>query len=133
VIFGFLEVGDVIELARAQAPAWAHEHPHVVARDRPNNTLYVARRAGVFRRYDDRLRLTSPGATRSVWRLPAWFAPRGRPPLGYHGDPARWREHGAHVELASARRGQEFVLDTAHYPEARGWLAALQRLAIVTT
>jgi hypothetical protein len=121
-IFGWLEVGEVIDLARRAAPAWAKDHPHVFAPQRPNNALYIARRAGLFRRYDDRLRLTAPGATRSLWRVPRFF--RG---LGYHHDPRRWQGD----TLRSCTRGQEFVLDAGD--EARAWLRALQRLAIVTT
>ena len=58
------------------------------------NTVYIAREnlalngvdldlpgAGVFDRYDDRLRLTKEGGNRSTWELPSWFAPgESRPP-----------------------------------------------------
>lgn len=132
VLWGWLEVADVLAATDvARVPAWASYHPHVTAGARwRNNTLYVARpaAAGTFTRYDERLRLTRPGAPRSQWRLPAWFAPRrGRAPLGYHHAPWRWRRRGGHVDLASVARGQEFVLDTAQYPEATKWLRALVR------
>lgn len=126
VLWGWMEVGEVVAVdGRARVPTWAAYHPHVAGGARTNNTLYVARRAGVFARYDDRLRLTRAGAPRSRWSLPAWFEPRGRPPLGYHHAPSRWRRAGDSVHLQSVARGQEFVLDTRAYPEAAPWLRAL--------
>lgn len=141
-LWGWLQIDRVLDVARdaAAIPPWAAYHPHVVGgADIKANTLYVARErlvldgvdrrlpgAGAFARFDERLVLTRPGASRSRWRLPRWFAPEaGRPPLGMHGDPRRWTVDGDHVELRSVARGQEFVLDTAHYPEATRWLAAM--------
>jgi Nucleotide modification associated domain 3 len=144
VLWGWMQIDAVLDVATAALPAWARDHPHVAAAaHRINNTIYVARDAlaldgrptgrpgaGVFARYDDRLCLTTPGASRSRWTLPGWFAPRaGRPPLGYHRDPTRWRRAGDRVELRSVARGQEFVLDTAHYPEARPWVRGLMACA----
>jgi hypothetical protein len=126
VLFGWLTVGEVLRIGEDPVPAWAEGHPHLVDVDRPNNTLYVAADAGLFPRYDDRLRLTVPGASRSVWRLPGWFHPgRGRPPLGAHGDPSRWSRDGEDTILRSVARGQEFVLDGAAYPEADAWYRGL--------
>ena len=80
----------------------------------------------VFSHFDDRLQLTKPGSSRSLWRLPSWFAPDGsRPPLGYHSDLSRWRTDENYVDLQSAARGQEFVLDTQSYPEAFEWIHGL--------
>ncbi|HUQ02899.1 MAG TPA: hypothetical protein VM261_10410 [Kofleriaceae bacterium] len=126
VIWGWLRVDEVIDAA-GTPPTWAAYHPHVTAGRRwSNNTLYAADDAGTFTHHDDRLRLTRPGASRSRWSLPAWFAPgRGRPPLGYHHAPSRWRRAGDRVHLQSVARGQEFVLDTAHYPEADAWIRSL--------
>jgi hypothetical protein len=140
VIWGWLQVDEVISVGSATHPTWMGYHPHLVAGSRgPNNTLYVAREkltlkgvsldmpgAGAFSRFDDRLRLTKPGCNRSIWTLPPWFAPEPpRPPLGYHGDPDRWQVDGDRVQLRSAARGQEFVLDTTCYPEALSWVADL--------
>ena len=138
VLWGWMQIDHVLDVATraAKVPRWARYHPHV-AGDEPmtKNTLYVARErlsldgvdvglpgAGVFARFDDRLVLTRPGASRSRWSLPSWFAPRGRPPLGAHGDPTRWRLARDRVHLQSVARGQEFTLDLAHYPEATTWL-----------
>ena len=80
---------------------------------------------GVFRRFDRRLVLTDPDGTGvSSWRLPRWFYPDGnKPPLTYHPDRKRWRRDESYAYLQSVGRGQEFVLDLAHYPEATDWLS----------
>ena len=49
----------------------------------------------------------------------------GKPPLTYHPDLGRWRRDANHAYLRSVGRGQEFVLDLAHYPEAVEWLTDL--------
>jgi hypothetical protein len=85
--------------------------------------------AGIFSTYDDRLRLTRPGCSRSRRSLPSWFAPGpDRPPLGYHAQPTRWIPAGDFVVLRSVARGQKFVLDTARCPDALAWLGILLRL-----
>src|SRR5262249_14411799 len=115
---------------RGALPEYARSHPHAAADYGPSNTIYAAAEgararfgAGAFDGYDPRLVLTAPGATRSVWRLPAWFYPAPpRPPLSYHRDPSRWRSAGGHVTLETVAKGQEFVLDADHYPEAQTWV-----------
>lgn len=139
VIWGWMQIGTVVPVGSVEHPSWMSYHPHIASPRGRGNTVYVAREnlaldgidldlpgAGVFDLYDDRLRLTKKGSNRSTWELPSWFAPSdSRPPLGYHGDPDRWHVDGDRVELQSAARGQEFVLDTAWYPEAFGWLRGL--------
>jgi hypothetical protein len=143
VIFGWLQVGrnlyPTTELLRV--PRWAAEHPHVrrAWSMSANNTLYVASRelilpavagplpgGGVFERVSPLLTLTAKAGSRSLWRLPRWFYPvPGRPPLSYHSDAARWKRDLAGCSLRSVGRGQEFVLDCDHYPEAFAWLRDL--------
>jgi hypothetical protein len=139
VLWGWLQVDRFWDLTRTRAvPTWAADHPHLDGTPRSRNALYLGARqlriggeplgmpgAGVFRRWDDRLRLTAPGRSRSVWRLPGWFLPRGRRPLGYHSDPERWTRDGKHVLLQTVSRGQEFVLDAEEYPQACGWAREL--------
>lgn len=138
VIFGWLQVGEV----RSDMPQllqekpWTRDHPHVTGSWPTNNTVYVASEelkfgsvetgipgAGYFPSYDPSLRLTASKAPRSCWELPAWFHPDGRTSvLSYHGNRSRWSRMGDRVHLKTVGRGQEFVLDIDHYPEAIPWL-----------
>ncbi len=145
VIFGWFQIGQRIPVTRrVDIPAWALYHPHLQGTPySKNDSLYISTDrltlpgvaidrpgAGVFKHFAPELCLTAPDATRSRWRLPGWFDPRtGRTPLTYHGNLSRWQAVEDHVHLDSAKRGQEFVLDCATYPEAIAWLADLLRLA----
>lgn len=148
VMWGWLQVAEVIKVGSEKHPAWMSYHPHLApGRQLASDTLYVARDrlrvggvdldlpgAGTFGAYRDRLRLTAPGHNRSVWALPAWFAPNPpRPPLGYHGAPGRWQVEGDQVFLRTVGRGQEFVLDTDWYPEALPWAVDLLHESIPQT
>ncbi len=130
LLFGWLRVGEIWRAPdRRKVPAWAREHPHIAAEFGPLNTVYVADSlvngrpdAGLFRKYDDALVLTEPQKPRGSWRLPRWFYPRdGAPQLSYHRDTFRWHCDKSYAYLRSVARGQEFVLDTADYPEASNW------------
>lgn len=140
VIWGWLQIDEVVPVGSVEHPAWMKYHPHISSPRGRANTMYLARDkltldgvelnipgAGVFGQYTDRLRLTKPGAGRSLWSLPAWFAAEGRPPLGFHSDLRRWQRDGDRVDLQTVGRGQEFVLDMGSYPEAIGWLVDLLR------
>ena len=145
VLWGWLQVDrkyPVADIGPNDLP-WARHHPHLASNYRDDkNTVYAATAKldlggdddqcdiagwGVFRRFDRRLVLTDPDGTGvSNWRLPRWFYPDGnKPPLTYHPDPKRWRHDANHAYLRSVGRGQEFVLDLAHYPEAVEWLSDL--------
>jgi len=76
----------------------------------------------VFRRYDERRRLTAPNAN----GLPAWFdLTRTDIALTYHPKPSQWRFRDTHVELDTVGRGQEFVFDADVYPEALAWFGSM--------
>jgi hypothetical protein len=124
---------------------WIANHAHVADPDNyfdPRNTLYVGEKCsrlssraafggGRFPKYDERLRLTKPGSTRSIWRLPPWFLPReGRRPLSYHPRADQWQRSDGWATLRSAAKGQEFILHGDDYPEAEGWAADLIRNCI---
>lgn len=133
MFFGWLQVGAIWRLWKdaCRVPDWASEHPHVSA-DYRTNTIYVAAdtgttyNAGTFHSYTDQLVLTTPGKSRSRWRLPKWFyPPDGRSVLTYHGNRSRWTFAENYADLQSVGRGQEFVLDTDDYPEAIDWAKGL--------
>jgi hypothetical protein len=146
VIFGWLEVDEVLPIVADRKSSlarhpWIASHPHVASPQHytdARNTLYVASAAsgfgarlpfgaGLFPRYLDTLRLTHSDADRrSTWALPAWFMPGPhRPALSYHSKASRWAQDGDGVTLQSVAKGQEFVLDTAYYPEAKKWASTL--------
>ena len=144
VLWGWLHV-DQKYLVADLGPndlSWAFYHPHLFSNYRDDkNTVYAASTKldlggddqldiagwGVFPKFDPRLVLTDPnGPGVSQWRIPRWFYPDGnKPPLTYHPDRRRWRRDANHAYLRSVGRGQEFVLDLAHYPEAVEWLSGL--------
>lgn len=144
VLFGWLEVDEVLQVVLdrdsclARHP-WVADHPHVANPEHytdPRNTLYVAAShsrysmnaeygAGHFKRLAPMLQLTAPDSSRSRWRLPTWFLPSGRPPLSYHAAASRWQAGINYVELQSVAKGQEFVLNAIHYPEAKAWVGSL--------
>ena len=139
LIFGWLQVGEIWEVKKGfEPPTWARYHPHFQPQFRRRrsrgNCVYVAAErlnlpgacdlpgGGVFPRFHKSLRLSAPERSRSIWKLPEWFHPEGRESaLTYNADPRRWTPAGDHVLLRSAAQGQEFVLDTEHYPEATPW------------
>jgi len=144
VIFGWLQVGCVAGATSGPAAEkpWAAGHPHLAPRkiEYKSNTLYFASDrlssigvdavgGGIFERVAPELILTETDMRCSVWRLPRWFEPRGRPPLTYHSNPSRWTDSEIYMRLQSAYPGQEFVLDVEQYPEARAWLRSIFRAA----
>jgi len=141
VLFGWLQVERVVSAADVDAlPAWARYHPHAKREAHPSkDVIYVSADqatvhgraigvcgAGVFGDFRPSLQLTEPGQTRSVWKLPKWFSPRGRDSaLSYHGSPTRWEVLRGHVRLRTVGRGQEFVLNSNDYPESLDWIGSL--------
>jgi len=144
IIFGWLQVGKILEVAKDKIPPWLEDHPHVKNKDidgyKKNNTIYVAsdklsfnglsdkKGGGVFSNFKPSLQLTAREGPMSCWSLPKWFYPFDRPkrePLTFHRNPKRWELSNEHVLLRSTSPGQEFVLDTDKYPKAVDWLKEL--------
>ncbi|MEZ4662099.1 MAG: hypothetical protein R2911_31495 [Caldilineaceae bacterium] len=151
VIYGWLQVESVFYPARcadADIPAWLRDHPHCAPDFARQNAIYVARERLALAGVDGRIaggglfpacrparQLTAAeSARRSLWRLPGWFYPPApEQALSYHGKMERWQRQGEHALLRTVGRGQEFVLDCAHYPRCAAWLAELFADAKVTT
>ncbi len=122
-IFGYLRVEQRCCLGAEPGPGqqpqgFGIRHPHTIGRWHDNNCLYIgpgrkALHAG------DRLRLSSPGAGVSRWRVPAWLRQVG---LTYHGRADRWQ--GAH-NLQTVGRGQEFIADITGHHRALAWVDAV--------
>ena len=147
VLYGWLQVSEIHSPTAAfwaQHP-WAKAHPHCLENGwKENNTVYLATPelvlpglkgpalkgkipgGGVFPQFNRCLQLTAPDCTRTVWHLPAWMHPQGRDSgLSYHGNPDLWQHDGDRTRLKSRSKGQEFVLNVDHYPEAIAWVAEL--------
>lgn len=150
--FGYLQIGESLLLGPrpdtaailAQRP-WLDEHPHVRGLRSANNTLHVASEELVldghatglpgachFPMFHPDLRLTAPGAAKSLWRVPSWLSPlSGGPGLSYHRDPARWScDEQGHALLQTVAKGQEFVADCAGHPQALAWVEHMVRTGL---
>lgn len=142
VIYGWLFVEEVLsvygkEKEILKSYPWLYTHPHLSDVRDKQNTLYTAKEtlpfgkntsgAGVFNEIRDIQILTDRTQNnRSHWELPICFYPKNNnPPLSYHSNKSRWNLGDERVTLRSAGRGQEFVIDTKHYPEICDWLKKL--------
>ncbi|MGE3109695.1 MAG: hypothetical protein AB7O77_15260 [Phycisphaerales bacterium] len=154
VIFGWLQVGEVIDLEQTSPNAvmarypWLRDHPHLhvpadVRLSPSAHAIYIATErlcvpgtagdttqgAGVFRTYDPRLVLTAIGAGgRSVWKLPRWFkGDSERPWLTQYPRPEWWTDYADSEVLLRpvGRQGQEAVLDCRDRPDAGPWISSL--------
>jgi len=143
VIWGWLQIGKVlpVDSSKVLLLVWTAYHPHCHRGPDRNNVLYVScdnlsigqvvhdgrSGAGIFPDFSTDRQLTAPSAPHpSLWELPGWFFPKdGRKPITYHTDPERWRRTEGRVELRTAARGQEFILDCDEYPEVYTWLSCI--------
>ncbi|HWA95072.1 MAG TPA: hypothetical protein VG844_10775 [Terracidiphilus sp.] len=142
VLFGWLQVAERIPVSSWSAKDhWALYHPHFSRHPHRSNVIYASSKrlqlphrasngiagAGTFQFYSPKLRLSAPDSNRpSQWLLPEWFSPiKRKSTLSFHSDAARWEKAIGGVTLSSVSRGQEFVLNCDHYPEAIPWLRGL--------
>ena len=120
VMYGYLQIGEVIHTASEKIPEWLRRHPHVddVRVSDEKNCIYIARETckwnekipgyGVFK-YDVELDLTKPGMSRSKWALPPDIF-RGLS-IKYHSDKSWKEEAPGEVYFQSAAIGQEFIIE----------------------
>ncbi len=141
VIYGWLQIKKVIPVEHIASDVSLQAlsyHPHCYGEFSGANTIYSGRKnlslkrgrggAGLFSSFHQVRCLTAENSSRSVWHLPSWMHPQGRDSvLSYHTDLNRWAylKDKSRVELRSAARGQEFVLDLDHYPEGVSWVKSL--------
>lgn len=119
-IFGYLVVEEVIALGpqpetASQPAGFSQRHPHTFGEWNPNNTLYLGH-GQVATAADVALRLSHSGGSVSRWRVPPWLRSAG---LTYHGNEDRWNGNDT---LTIAARGQEFVSNVSHFPDAIRWV-----------
>ena len=115
MIFGWLQIEEIIYSSRQAVPEWLKYHPHAIERRlcRPSNCIYVGREYlswnsnikgyGVFPKAVENLILTKEGKSRSKWKLPRKFEGIN---ITYHSANS-WKED----YFQSACRGQEFVFE----------------------
>ena len=147
IIWGWLQVDEILQVTPVLADKfdWMSYHPHFNHAEAKNNVIYVSKRilqipgceagpgSGVFSRINSSLVLSSACRQSGAcsWELPRWCYPRkGAYPLSYHGKMERWQRRGATTLLRAVPRGQEFVLDADHFPEAIGWVSSLLNLRV---
>lgn len=135
VIFGWLQVGNIIDVDQGKIADWLQYHPHIVNKNkgnyRNNNTIYIASDnltlrennlsmpgAGTFPFFKPSLQLTAPEERlRSHWSLPKWICREQN-----HGN---WPCHEDQVPFNSGGRGQEFVFNMPDSPAAIDWIKTL--------
>jgi len=115
IIFGYLQIGKIINTSKNIIPDWITSHPHLdnykYLRN-STNTIYIASEKlsfnnslegfGTFK-YSDKLLLTKQGLSRSKWSLPEKFK---QIKISYH-DSKSWKDG----YFQSAKIGQEFVFE----------------------
>lgn len=147
-IWGWMTIGDVLAVDALDITdpdyTWLKYHPHYGLAPEKNNAMYLSADTlllndeevlgtGCFKELIPDLQLSlidakaNPTCKPSLWQLPGWMFPtEGKSPLTYHSKLHRWTKNDSSTcLLQSAARGQEFVLDTNDYPEAKDWLKNL--------
>ena len=140
VVFGWLEVGDVVDKLPLHSDlTFLNCHPHVrwFKQEGGRNRIYVSSKtdlkAGLFSTESESIVLTRYGGLRSQWLLDVAFESlipkRGLRELTYHPNEAQWGREGEDVRLQAVSRGQEFVFDGDRHPNARNYF--LKRIKAV--
>lgn len=113
-IYGYLQVDEVKKINSNEFAEWALYHPHVRrgSSAKESDALYISsdrltilsnkQGYGTFK-YNERLKLTKNGMSRSRWILPEFFREYK---ISYHSDQS-WKDG----YFQSAAKGQEFVID----------------------
>lgn len=114
IIYGYMEIGQKLLIRDLSPSNWMKYHPHVArgSNASKNDYIYIAKENlslnptlkgyGTFK-YNDEVKLTKEGYSRSRWKLPDFFKETS---ISYHSDKS-WREK----YFQSAAKGQEFVID----------------------
>ena len=114
VIYGYLQVDKIIKVNEITGNNWYDDHPHARRRQSAsdNDVIYIATDKLSFNKnlkgygnfkYNDSLRLTKTGLSKSKWALPDMFK---QVEITYHSKDS-WKEN----YFQSAAKGQEFVID----------------------
>ena len=129
IIFGWLEVGDVVDKLPLRGDlAFLEDHPHVrfFKQEGSRNRIYVSSetglKAGLFSTKSESIVLTRDGGPRSQWLLDESFESLFvKRDLTYHANETRWGREGEKFTLQAVDRGQEFVFDGNRHPMAKDY------------
>lgn len=135
IIWGYLEVDEIVDLSTQRPYEWMKYHAHHVFADDYQhgnlNSIYVAKdqsavfpgRAGAqILPYQPTLTLTQTqnNKNRGYWKLPScFFDTNGKCLLSYHEKRFGEKINKSWFNLSSANRGQEFVLDTQKLTQSK--------------
>lgn len=127
LIYGYLEIGEIIEVPSTNYPDYLASHPHLVFEEdynRGNNCIFIAAEksswfenaagAGNFLHHPELMLSYLKGKPykRSLWALPAGFFKKGKCLLSYHENREGQTISGLKGKklLQSVARGQEFIV-----------------------
>ena len=125
IIYGYLQVGDILRNPTKEQFPWLDMHPHL-DKDSGEDVIFVARptlswdanRPGAdCLRYKPELVLTKEGLSRSRWQLPDFLRDVE---ISYHRKES-WKEG----YFQSAGKGQEFVIAADGNDEVEKWTRGL--------
>ena len=131
VVWGYLEVDQIIDFQKKRPDLWMQYHPHYVFREdystlnslflaKPNSTLFPNQPGAAWLNFHEKLILTKPeeNKKRGQWLLPrCFFDNDDKCLLSYHEKRIGKKKNKNWYEVAAANRGQEFVLNTELLPK----------------
>jgi hypothetical protein len=129
IIWGYMQVGEIVDNPQKTDFPYNSKHPHVNRPDFKQNAIYVAADklsfsdcagSGIFK-YDDRRVLTKAGESPSRWTLQPVFAQNIN--ISYHSEKSRKDGY-----FQSAGRGQEFVITADGKPAVMEWVKEIMEL-----
>ena len=121
IIYGYLQVGEILKFPTQKQYPWLDLHPHL-DRNSSNNAIFVARKTLAWEenkigadclKYKPELILTKEGLSRTRWNLPEFLK---NVEISYHSR-ASWKEN----YFQSASKGQEFVINSDGNKKIENW------------
>ena len=133
IIFGYLQVDEILQNPTKEQYAWLDMHPHL-DRNSKKNAIFVARPTLSWNEnklgadcfiYEPELVLTKIGYTRSCWKLPDCLK---EVEISYHSK-ASWKDN----YFQSTGKGQEFVISADGNKEVEKWAMNLVNIGQKST
>ena len=125
IIWGYLQIDEVLLNPSSVKYPWLGRHPHLDCEE-ANNAIFIAKDklswdkqkdgSGCLQ-FDKKLVLTKSGLTTSRWELPDFIL---NSDISYHSDKHRKEDY-----FQSVARGQEFVFSADENPEILKWVSDL--------